>query len=97
MQFLVLAKGRAAAFKDDAPADFAEVAAQDAAHAHRAYLGGVLRQMWMREPGHGPVAIVEAKSAEDVRALFGEWPLFKAGYMEIEVFALYPYAGFAGG
>ena len=36
-------------------------------------------------------------AAEDVRALFGEWPLFKVGYMEIEVFALYPYAGFAGG
>jgi muconolactone delta-isomerase len=97
MQFLALAKARPEAFKDGPPADFNKVAAEDTAHAHKAYLGGVLRQMWLRDPGHGPVAIVEAASAEDVRALFGEWPLFKVGYMELDVFALHPYHGFAGG
>jgi len=73
------------------------VAAQDSAHAQRAYLSGALRQMWTRDSGHGPVAIVEAGSAEDVRALFGEWPLLKVGYLEIDVFALHPYHGFGGG
>jgi muconolactone delta-isomerase len=97
MQFLVLAKARAEAFKNGRPSDFAQVAAQDSAHAQRAYLGGALRQMWTRDSGHGPVAIVEAGSAEDVRALFGEWPLLKVGYLEIEVFALHPYHGFGGG
>lgn len=97
MQFLVLAKARVEAFKNGKPADFEQVAAGDAAHAQKAYLSGALRQMWARERGHGPVAIVEAASAEEVRKLFGEWPLFKVGYMEIDVFALYPYAGFGGG
>ena len=50
--------------------------------------------MWTRDAGHGPVAIVEAESAEDVRALFSEWPLLKVGYLEIDVFALHPYHGF---
>jgi muconolactone delta-isomerase len=96
MQFLVLAKARAEAFKDGPPADFAQVAAQDSAYAQRAYLSGALRQMWIRDAGHGPVAIVEATSAEDVRSLFADWPLLKVGYLEIDVFALYPYHGFAG-
>jgi muconolactone delta-isomerase len=94
MQFLILARARPEAFKNGVPADFAEVAAQDAAHAQKAYLGGVLRQMWTRDPGHGPVAIVELASVEDARALFGAWPLFKIGYMEMDVFALNPYPGF---
>jgi hypothetical protein len=59
MQFLVLAKARAEAFKNGPPADFAQVAAEDSAHAQKAYLSGALRQMWMRDSGNGPVAIVE--------------------------------------
>jgi muconolactone delta-isomerase len=97
MQFLVSAKARAEAFKHGPPADFEKVAAHDTAHAQKAYLSGALRQMWSRDPGYGPVAIVESPSAEDVRALFGERPLFKVGYMELDVFALHPYPGFAGG
>jgi len=97
MQFLVLAKPRAEAFKNGPPANFAQVAAQDSAHAQKAYMSGALRQMWMRDPGNGPVAIVEAESAEDVRTLFSEWPLLKVGYLEIDVFALHPYHGFGGG
>jgi muconolactone delta-isomerase len=97
MQFLVLAKARAEAFKNGPPVDFAQVAAQDSAHAQKAYLSGALRQMWTRDSGYGPVVIVEAASAEDVRALFAEWPLLKVGYLEIDVFALHPYHGFAGG
>jgi muconolactone delta-isomerase len=97
MQFLVLAKGRAEAFKNGPPADFAQVAAEDSAHAQKAYMSGALRQMWVRDAGNGPVAIVEAGSAEDVRVLFAEWPLFKVGYLEIDVFALHPYHGFGGG
>ncbi|HEY1884485.1 MAG TPA: hypothetical protein VGG86_00350 [Roseiarcus sp.] len=31
------------------------------------------------------------------RALFSDWPLFKVGYLEIDVFALHPYHGFGGG
>ena len=60
-------------------------------------MSGALRQMWIRDAGNGPVAIVEAASAEDVRALFSEWPLLKVGYLEIDVFTLHPYHGFGGG
>jgi muconolactone delta-isomerase len=97
MQFLVLAKPGAEAFKNGPPADFAQVAAQDSAHAQKAYMSGELRQMWMRDAGNGPAAIVEAASEADVRALFADWPLLKVGYLEIDVFALHPYHGFGGG
>ena len=96
MQFLVLAKPGAEAFKNGPPADFAQVAARRySAHAQKAYMSGALRA-WMRDAGSGPAAIVEAASEADVRALFADWPLLKVGHRNRR-FALHPYHGFGGG
>ena len=97
LQYLVLAKARAEAFKNGPPADFAQVAAQDFRScpeglSERRASPDVDARCGQRSGGDCGGGL----TGEDVRELFGEWPLLEVGYLDIDVFGLHPYHGFGG-
>ena len=96
MQFLALAKPRPDLFAKGPPAGFEEVLQEEQARARKAYAEGWLRQIWLRQSGRGAVAIVEAASLEEAEALFNDFPMYRAGYLESEIIPLAPYSGFFG-
>ena len=62
----------------------------------RHYMGGVIRQIWLRADGSGGIILAEAESAEIVADTFGALPMVRAGVLKApEIVPLAPYWGFA--
>lgn len=62
----------------------------------RHYMGGVIRQIWLRADGSGGVILAEADSAETVAEVFGALPMVRAGILQApDIVPLAPYWGFA--
>lgn len=62
------------------------------------YVGGILRQIWVRADRSGAIILAEADTAEAAAEAFATLPLVREGIMKApEVTALEPYFGFAPG
>ena len=95
MQFLLVGTLQPDALSGKHP-EITRLIEEERAHARKAYMEGSIRQIWMRSPEPGAVAILEANSLEDARKIAQSFPLAQAGLLDVKVIALTPYAGFGG-
>jgi muconolactone delta-isomerase len=58
------------------------------------YVDGIIRHIWQQADGAGIVIIFEASSPEHMQSIVQAFPLVRAGYLDLTVVALEPYAGF---
>lgn len=93
MQFMFYGRPKAETIAN-MPADLMDKVHGDQAMARDLYGRGIFRQLWMS--GYGAIVLGEAESREQFDAIIAELPLAKAGYIDVDVFELTPYAGFTG-
>lgn len=94
MQFIVVTKLKPGVLENGLPDNFHQLIKEETAQTLQGYLGGTLRQVWLRATGQGAIALIEADSQESAEALINAFPLFKAGMVEAEIIGLAPYTGF---
>lgn len=94
MQFLMVGSLPPDASDSSRHPNFARLLQEEQAHTRKAYMDGSIRQIWLKSPGPGAVAILEAASLEDARKLALSFPLAQAGLLDVNVIGLAPYAAF---
>jgi muconolactone delta-isomerase len=92
MQFLFSGKATMEV-QANPPADLMDQVRADWAMVRDYYNQGIFRQIWMA--GYGVIAICEAASREEIDAYLAKLPMMKAGYIDVELQEITPYAGFA--
>lgn len=79
-----------------AESDFTrELLDAEAEQARRLYADGVFRQMWGHQSPSGAIILIEAESREAADAALATLPLAERDMLDVEVFAVGPYRGFA--
>jgi hypothetical protein len=93
MQFMVSVNLDPEKGKDPIPPELSEAEFEA---VRGLYMGGVLRQIWVRADMSGALIVAEAESAEAVTTAFAALPLVREGIMQPpEIVPLAPYFGFA--
>lgn len=92
MQFMFYGRPKAEILAN-MPADLMDKVHGDQAMSRDLYQRGIFRQLWMS--GYGAIVVCEAESREHFDGILAELPLAKAGYIDVDVFEITPYAGFA--
>ncbi len=93
MQFLIVSRRRTEAFS---PEQIAPMLEPEAQAARAMYRDGFIRQIWHRGDEPGAVLLVEADSADAVKAKLADLPMYRAGMLEaVTIVPLKPYGGFA--
>jgi muconolactone delta-isomerase len=92
-QFIALLRRNCEEFPE--PAFTPELMEAEAEQARRLYGNGFTRQIWGRGDHPGAAMIIEAASADDVRAGLATLPLIANGMLLLDVLVpLNPYRGF---
>lgn len=60
-------------------------------HAWQAYRKDIFREVYFRQDRPGVAIIVECASVEEAKEVFADFPLVKAGLIEIEAIPLGPF------
>ncbi len=93
MQFLSLSRRLVDKFPPEAFTP--ELIAGEGARVREFYVSGLIRQVWKRGDTPGAGILWESTSKEEVQAAIENFPLFKAGLLEVvALIPLEPYAGF---
>lgn len=95
-QFLLIGNLQPEALDNGRHPNFTRLLEEEQAHTRKAYMDGSIRQIWLQSPGPGAIALLEANSLEEARALALSFPLAQAGLLNVNVIALTPYPGFQG-
>jgi muconolactone delta-isomerase len=95
MQFLVVARPKANLVADKLPPDYEALLHLEQENAKACYANETLRQIWHCADAPGVAIIFEAKSFEHLQEISNTFPLFAAGYLDLSIVPLEPYAGFS--
>lgn len=94
MKFLLVGQIKPDVIADGWPEGLDRLIEGEQAMAARYFAEGIVERAWSMAGKPGAVAIYNAADRDELDRLLGEYPLFKANYVQTEIIELETYAGF---
>lgn len=94
MKFALLGQIRPDLTGDNWPAGIEGLIAEEQELAAKYYADGLVERAWSMADRPGAVAIYNVTDRKELDRLLGQFPLFKAGYVETQIIELKSYDGF---